>query len=164
VRSGTTRGRLADAASLSAEELRAAGAGALARLSAAGADPGLVRALGSAGFAVGGLPPGVLGETDLTAGRVTVSADAAGHCWFVDGTPLSDEEFAPGGPGSPLVALPGSPAAGKEDLLTTVLHEMGHQAGSPDGGTGLMAGSLAAGTRDLGALDQVFAAPGALAL
>jgi hypothetical protein len=63
-----------------------------------------------------------------------------------------------------LVALPGSPAAGKEDLLSAVLHEMGHLAGRPDGGTGLMGGALGVGTRDLGALDQVFAAPGALAL
>jgi hypothetical protein len=38
-----------------------------------------------------------------------------------------------------------------------VLHVMGHLAGNPDGTSGLMAGSLAAGTRDLGALDQVFA-------
>jgi hypothetical protein len=88
---------------------------------------------------------------------VTFSADAAGRGWFVDATPGQDEEFAPGGPGSPLVALPGSAAAGKEDLLTAVLHEMGHLAGSPDGGSGLMAGSLTAGTRDLGALDQLFA-------
>jgi hypothetical protein len=58
-----------------------------------------------------------------------------------------------------LMELPGSSAAGKEDLLTAVLHEMGHLAGSPDGGTGLMAGALAPGTRDLGALDAVFARP-----
>ena len=50
---------------------------------------------------------------------------------------------------------PTSPAAGKEDLLSAVLHEMGHLAGSPDGGTGLMA-ALAPGTRDTPALDQVF--------
>jgi hypothetical protein len=110
------------------------------------------------------LPPGVLGETEVAADQVLLSADAAGHGWFVDGTPLADEEFAPGSPGSPLVALPGSPAAGREDLLSAVLHEMGHLAGSPDGGTGLMGGALGLGTRDLGALDQVFAAPGALAL
>ena len=61
------------------------------------------------------------------------------------------------GPGSPLMALAGSAAAGREDLLSAVLHEMGHLAGSPDGGAGLMAGTLAAGTRDLGALDAVFA-------
>jgi hypothetical protein len=100
----------------------------------------------------------------VAARRVTLSADAAGHGWFADGTPLADEEFAPGGPGSPLVALPGSPAAGKEDLLTAVLHEMGHLAGSPDGTSGLMQGALGLGTRDLGALDSVFAAPGGLAV
>jgi len=34
---------------------------------------------------------------------------------------------------------------------------MGHLAGKPDGTAGLMSGSLAAGTRDLAALDSVFA-------
>jgi hypothetical protein len=34
---------------------------------------------------------------------------------------------------------------------------MGHLAGNPDGSSGLIADSLATGTRDLGALDQVFA-------
>jgi hypothetical protein len=57
------------------------------------------------------------------------------------------------------VALPDSPAAGKEDLLSAVLHEMGHLAGRPDDTSGLMAGSLAAGTRDLAALDLAFARP-----
>jgi hypothetical protein len=139
---------------LSPGQLQSAVAGALARLSAAGVDPGLIQALGSASFAVGALPPGVLGETDVAARRVTISADAAGRGWFIDPTPGQDEEFAPG---SPLVALPGSPAAGKEDLLSALLHEMGHLAGSPDGGSGVMAGALGLGTRDLGALDQVFA-------
>jgi hypothetical protein len=140
---------------LSADQLQSAVAGALARLGAAGVDPSLIQSLGSASFAVGDLPAGVLGETDVASRRVTISADAAGHGWFVDATPLADEEFAPG---SPLVALPGSPAAGKEDLLTAVLHEMGHLAGSPDGDSGLMAGALGLGTRNLGALDLAFAA------
>jgi hypothetical protein len=96
----------------------------------------------------------VLGLIDVDTRHVTISADGARRGWFADGTPLLDEEFAPG---SPLVALPGSPAAGREDLLSAVLHEMGHLAGSPDGESGLMAGSLAAGTRDLAALDTVFA-------
>jgi hypothetical protein len=54
------------------------------------------------------------------------------------------------------MALPGSPAEGKEDLLSAVLHEMGHLAGNADGTSGLMAASLAPGTRDTLALDQVF--------
>jgi parallel beta-helix repeat protein len=149
---------------LSGDQLRSAVAGALARLTAEGADPGLIQALGSASFDVGLLPDGVLGETDVAARRVVLSADAAGHGWFADPTPGQDEEFAPGAPGSPLVALPGSPAADKEDLLTTVLHEMGHLAGSPDASSGLMAAALGLGTRDLGALDQVFAGPSARGL
>src|SRR5262249_23685754 len=112
----------------------------------------------------GDLPPGVLGLTDVAGRRVLISADAAGRGWFADGTPLRDEEFAPGGPGAPLVALPGSPAAGKEDLLTAVLRGMRHLAGRPDGGGGLMGGAMGLGPRDLGALDQVFAGPGGLAL
>jgi hypothetical protein len=142
---------------LSAEQLQAAVASALARLSAAGVDVGLIQSLASASYGVGQLPEGVLGETDVVTRRVTLSTDAAGNGWYADGTPLADEEFAPGAPGALLVALPGTAAAGREDLLTAVLHEMGHLAGSPDGVSGLMAGALAAGTRDLGALDQVFA-------
>jgi hypothetical protein len=149
-----TGGEGPGAAALTGADLQAAVAGALARLSAAGVDPALLGSLASATYAVRALPPGVLGETDVGARRVILSADGAGRGWFVDGTPLQDEEF---GPGSPLVALPGSAAAGKEDLLSAVLHEMGHLAGSPDGESGLMGGSLAAATRDLAALDTVFA-------
>jgi hypothetical protein len=147
---------------LGQDQLQAAVVGALARLGAAGIDPDVIQSLGSANFAVADLPPGVLGQTDVGSRRVTLSADAAGHGWFVDATPLRDEEFAPGSPGSPLVALPGSPAQGKMDLLTAVLHEMGHLAGHPDEGAAagpgdLMAAFLAPGSRDTGALDQVFA-------
>jgi hypothetical protein len=140
------------AAAIGADQLQSAVAGALARLSAAGADPALLGGLASARYGLGALPPGVLGEA--AAGRVALSADGAGRGWFSDPTPLADEESAPG---SPLVALPGSPAEGREDLLTAVLHEMGHLAGRPDGSTGLMAGALAPGTRDTLALDSVFA-------
>jgi hypothetical protein len=80
----------------------------------------------------------------------------------VDPTPARDQEFSPGSPGSPLVALPGGPAAGRMDLLTVVLHEMGHLAGRADVSTAghgddLMAGALTPGVRRTEALDQVFA-------
>ncbi len=151
-------------APLSAGQLQSAVTGALARLGAAGIDPGLLQSLASASYGLANLPPGVLGQADAAGRRVLLSADGAGHGWFADPTPGHDEEFAPGAPGSPLVALPGSPAAGKADLLTAVLHEMGHLAGNPDGGTGLMADALAAGARNLGALDQVFAGGGGTGL
>jgi hypothetical protein len=141
-------------AGIGADQLQAAVAGALARLSAAGVDPALVGSLAAARYDVAALPPGVLGRADVAARHVTLSADAAGYGWFVDPTPLQDEEFAPG---APAAALPGSAAAGREDLLSAVLHEMGHLAGRPGADSGLMAGALAAGTRDLAALDSVFA-------
>jgi hypothetical protein len=73
-----------------------------------------------------------------------------------------DEEFAVGTPGSPLTALPGTAAQGRMDLLTAVLHEMGHLAGLPDrDGSGtapdLMTDVLAPGVRRTEALDAAFA-------
>ena len=70
----------------------------------------------------------------------------------MDPTPYQDEEFA-GATG-----LAGSPAAGREDLLTTVLHELGHLVGlADDNGTALMAESLPTGTRRTDGLNAVFA-------
>jgi hypothetical protein len=46
---------------------------------------------------------------------------------------------------------------GKVDLLTAVLHELGHLAGNPDSTSGLMDGVLAPGVRQTQALDQIFA-------
>jgi hypothetical protein len=123
-------------APLGADELQSAVAGALAQVGAAGAGPGLLARLASAEYDVGALPPGVLGLAEVGAGRVTISADAAGYGWSVDG--------------------------GSMDLSTALLHEMGHLAGLPDEGAAsrpgdLMADALAPGTRSTQALDQVFA-------
>jgi CSLREA domain-containing protein len=65
------------------------------------------------------------------SGVITVSADAAGWGWFVDPTPDQDEEFALAAADG-LHAQPGSPAAGKVDLLTVLEHELGHELGLPD--------------------------------
>jgi hypothetical protein len=82
-----------------------------------------------------------------------LSPNAAGYGWFVDATPGQDEEFGADG-----AALAGGPAAGRMDLLSVVLHELGHLAGrADDDGTDLMAGTLALGTRRLGGIDAVFA-------
>jgi hypothetical protein len=135
-------------------ELAATVAAALQRLQSAGADPTLVGRLASAQFTVGQLAGGLLGWTDATHNRVVIDIQAAGYGWFVDPTPGSDEEFSGGR------ALPGTSAAGREDLLTVVLHEMGHLAGwaDVDGSPGnLMAATLASGVRRTQALDALFA-------
>jgi hypothetical protein len=125
-------------------------AAALARLGAAGVDPGLVGRLASAQYRVAPLPAGVLGLTQPWADRVLISPDAAAYGWFADATPRGDPTLAPG-----------SAAAGRMDLLTVVLHEMGHLAGRPDrdgdpAGGDLMAEALAPGVRRTQALDAVF--------
>jgi hypothetical protein len=147
---------------LSGQQLQATVDAALSRLQAAGVPPAVVNQLAAATYVVAPLGGGYLGLTDVATDTVEISANAAGYGWFVDATPLRDEEFSPGAPGSPLVALPGGPAAGQMDLLTVVLHEMGHLAGRPDVGAqghadDLMAETLAPGTRRVDALDKVFA-------
>ncbi|TVQ41146.1 MAG: hypothetical protein EA356_00550 [Geminicoccaceae bacterium] len=51
-----------------------------------------------------------------------------GHGWFVDPTPLSSEEFALDAHGR-LMAIQGSAAYVRMDLLSVVLHEPGHVMG-----------------------------------
>jgi hypothetical protein len=149
------------AALLTQQELEGVVRGALARLRGAGADPALLGRLSSARYVPAPLGGASLGLTDVASQVVRLDGAAAGYGWFVDPTPLRDEEFAVGRPGSPLAALPG-PAAGKMDLLTAVLHEMSHLAGRPDldapgHADDLMADALSPGTRRTEALDTFFA-------
>ena len=111
---------------------------------------------------MGHLSGGLLGYTYAGARTVVLDSSADGYGWFLGTSPQSDNEFSVGGPGSPLAALPGTAAAGHMDLLTVVLHEMGHLAGRHDvAGSGtdgnLMSTFLATGVRRTNALDAVFA-------
>lgn len=140
-----TRGAPADA--LSEPALRAAVGAALARLEAAGVDAATLTRLRAAQFQVADLPGGTLGATSADAHRILIDADGGGHGWFVDATPPQDEEF--------------DAAESRVDLLTAMLHELGHLAGldhQDNGAGGLMAERLAGGARLTGALDVVFAA------
>ncbi len=95
---------------------------------------------------------------------ITVDVNAARHGWFVDRTPGNNREFrAPSRKG--LAAKPRGPAAGRMDLYTAVLHELGHVVGwehldarkSPND---IMADTLYAGLRRTSfadTVDRVFA-------
>jgi hypothetical protein len=144
------------APALSDGELQTAVQEALGLLRSDGVSPALVRALASANYSVGALPTGVLGLTFVQTNQVIISPDASGYGWYTDDS-ASDPDFGLSG-----TALPGSQAAGHEDLLTAVLHEMGHLAGQPDvpdgsAGAHLMDDVLPLGVRLTDALDSVFA-------
>ena len=84
---------------------------------------------------------------------ITIDTNAARYGWFVDGTPLAHEEFGSIGPDG-LVALGESAASGRMDLLTVLLHELGHVLGHDDDHSeidsdSLMYGSLNTGIRRL---------------
>jgi hypothetical protein len=64
-------------------------------------------------------------------GIIRIDDDGLGLGWFIDPNPSTDDAFV-----SPSVhqaiAIAGQPAASHFDLLTVVMHELGHIAGYPD--------------------------------
>jgi hypothetical protein len=103
---------------------------ALTRWSAAGLTAQQFAALRNITFSVADLPGWYLGEEE--PGQITIDANAAGYGWFIDPTPLDDVEFVRAIASTHLSAARSSGAAGHIDLLTTVMHEMGHALGLAD--------------------------------
>src|SRR5262249_2801924 len=141
---------------LTATQLQQTAIAALQRLSLVGVAPDVIRQLSSVTFVLGNLPDGDLGLANVATHTVIIDTTAQGYGWFVDATPLKDEEFNAQG-----IALAGSPAAGRMDLLTVVLHEMGHMVGWDDldpatAGNALMNGVLGTGVRRTQDLTTVF--------
>ena len=105
-------------------------------------------ALEAISYEVTDLAPGTLAFAEEL--RITFDVDASGNGWFIDPTPLENEEFTSNGL-TTFVSLPDSDAEGNMDLLTIMLHEQGHVLGLPDisaDGT-LMYEFLATGERRL---------------
>jgi hypothetical protein len=153
-------GAAAQPAPLSQAALDSIVSAALTRLQAAGVGEALLARLSAAQFQVSDLPAGELGLTSRSANLVQLDRTAAGRGWFVDPTPLADEEYVRS-PSGALYAQAGTAAGDHMDLLTAVLHEMAHLAGVPDVSAAsapadLMGDQLGAGNRLTAALDQVF--------
>lgn len=88
---------------------------AIARWEATGLSADQVAVLRGLRFELSDLPDMHLGSA--SGSNIRISPRAAGQNWFIDPTPLADG---------------GEPAAGSVDLLTTLMHEMGHALGLPD--------------------------------
>lgn len=138
---------------LSATEVASLLPTALARWQAAGVDTSLFSALN---IRIGNLGGTTLG---LASGNtIWLDDNAAGWGWFVDSTPGNDSEFV----------LPGNQGErNRMDLLTVVMHELGHLLGHGHDEEGVMAETLAAGVRRTGPehdavapADQVFGQSG----
>jgi hypothetical protein len=80
---------------------------------------------------------------------IYIDIDAAGHGWFVDPTPDDDSEFGTVDENGVMIAAIESPAYGKMDLLTVVIHEIGHLLGMghDDPNNPIMVESLETGMR-----------------
>jgi hypothetical protein len=105
---------------------------AIASWIAAGADS---RAFEGLALHITDLSDGVLAMAGERS--IWIDDDAAGQGWYIDASPADDSEFA---------ASEG-PAAGKVDLLTILMHELGHILGKEHKDEGLMDELLAPGIR-----------------
>jgi hypothetical protein len=109
-------------------------------------DAAALAALRDLSFVVADLPDLVLGRAD--DGVIAIDIDAAGSGWFVDPTPGEDSEFSLVSADCLLLADASSEASGRIDLLTVVMHEMGHLL-ELNHHAGVMAETLATGSRGL---------------
>jgi hypothetical protein len=109
--------------SLTDDQLSLIRAAAIDRWHAAGISDAQADLLSRANFGIVDLKGDVLGMAfDNT---ILLDLDGAGHGWFVDATPLQDEEFSTG------VSAAGDSSV-HMDLLTVVSHELGHLLGLHD--------------------------------
>jgi hypothetical protein len=115
------------AAPITAAQVAALLPEAIARWAATGLAPRDVARLRATAVEVTDLPDGYLGAAPLYGTVISLDADATGYGWFVDPTPADDAEFAV--PTAGRGADPTSPATGRMDLLTVVMHELGHVLG-----------------------------------
>ncbi len=89
-------------------------------------------------FTVTNFPNGQLAEAQITnydqygrpnGGTILIDSDANGKGWFIDSTPFDNSEFTNNLSDTAYSAAADSAAFGHYDLLTAILHEMGHLAG-----------------------------------
>jgi hypothetical protein len=136
---------------------------AIARYVSAGLPADIAARMEQVQVVVTNLPGAVLGEE--IGNTIYLNSNAAGHGWFIDPTPATDEAFTQLGSTGELQAVDPQ-AVDRIDLLTVVEHELGHVAGLGDlspSATSLMGEVLPTGVRRLpgpAEIDAILAEPG----
>ena len=138
-------------AAISSSQVAAVFAEAKQRWKATNLSAAELARLDSAQFQVLDLPNALVGSALRTT--VFLDTNAAGHGWFVDSTPSDDSEFELAVGTHERIATTGS-AQDRIDLLTVIMHELGHVLGHSDeshstGEAQLMDFSLPQSTRRL---------------
>ncbi len=133
---------------LSREILEPVFQAAVDRIDAARGNESTGAAFNGISFEIVDLPGDLLGQAVGDA-VIQLDIDAAGYGWFVDSTPWDDREFFRGISVADLTATPNGLAPGRADLLTVVLHELGHVLGRGHEDHGIMDDTLSLGTRRL---------------
>ena len=154
---------------LTAAELAPILAEAKVRWAALGVSPDVLNAYS---VEIADLPDGTDGQRPTlgyASDRMTLDVNAGGFGWFIDLTPGDDVEFAHRVASTELAAGTGSPADGRIDLLTVMMHELGHVLGRADlasevSAHDLMAEALAPGTRRLPASTSPSVSPPTVAV
>jgi hypothetical protein len=132
-------------------QLLAIGDEAIRRWRQAGvSDPAVNTMLSGVQFVIADLPGSHLGG-NTKGGKILIDINAAGHGWFVDRTATEESEFTSIISRSEHRATSGSLALDRADLLTVVMHELGHYLGldhaEDPASTNIMAGSIDLGVR-----------------
>jgi Bacterial Ig domain/Right handed beta helix region/Immunoglobulin I-set domain len=104
-------------------------ADAIARWEATGLNDHQLETLRSLRFEVADLPSIYLGEAE--ANRIRVSSNAGGNGWFI-ASARDDAQFGKETSATRRYSEATGAPAGRVDLLTTIMHEMGHAIGLPD--------------------------------
>ncbi|HNJ44291.1 MAG TPA: hypothetical protein PKZ53_27665, partial [Acidobacteriota bacterium] len=109
------------------EELDLLKAAAISRWTTADIPAEVLEKMRNITISLGDLPIGIIAINDPQS--IVVDYSAAGYGWFVDSSPLGDEEFQRVGSSQLYVARPNTPAFRKADLLTVIMRQLGHIAG-----------------------------------